>query len=189
MVKNQSLFDKTTHQQDDFSLTNNCFKLMNNLNRVKITFKGSDVCTTSKTVNEQIESNLFLKANAVKSFDFFLNQTNVSRSFLNERFSSNLSNYFSLVNNSAKETVNRNTQAYMFNFNFMNFNKLLQNVNYMETLNSTISNQLKTVKSQKFLYNYSMLHRKILKNSHKLTMTKQLLTSGFYDTTLTEKNL
>jgi hypothetical protein len=56
-------------------------------------------------------------------------------------------------------------------------------------LNLAVSEQLTLVKTQKFLYNYSFLHRKILKDSHKLTMVKRLITSGFYDTTLTTRNL
>jgi len=60
---------------------------------------------------------------------------------------------------------------------------------YFTNLNESISNQLNTLKSHKFLYNYSFLHRKILKDSHKLTMVKRLITSGFYDTTLASRNL
>jgi hypothetical protein len=65
--------------------------------------------------------------------------------------------------------------------NLQNFNPIL--------LNEAVENQLKTIKSNKFLYNYSFLHRKILKDSHKLTLVKSLLTSGFYDNQLLQKNL
>jgi hypothetical protein len=39
------------------------------------------------------------------------------------------------------------------------------------------------------LYHYSYLHRNILKSSHKLTMVKKLMSSGFYDTKLISNNM
>ena len=42
-------------------------------------------------------------------------------------------------------------------------NSLLFN-NYFTNLNASVVNQLDTLKSHKFLYNYSFLHRKILKD-------------------------
>jgi len=47
----------------------------------------------------------------------------------------------------------------------------------------------KFVEHQRRLYRFSMLHRSILKNSHKLTNAKRLITSGFYDSSLTSSNL
>jgi hypothetical protein len=71
----------------------------------------------------------------------------------------------------------------------MTFNKLnLFTLDY-NVFNEILNNQLETVKSSKYLYNYSFLHRKVLKDSHKLTMVKRLITSGFYDINLAEKNL
>lgn len=45
------------------------------------------------------------------------------------------------------------------------------------------------VEHQRRLYRFSLLHRSILKNSHKITNAKTLITSGFYDSSLTSSNL
>jgi hypothetical protein len=42
---------------------------------------------------------------------------------------------------------------------------------------------------QRRLYRFSLFHRAILKNSHKITNAKKLITSGFYDSSLTASNL
>ena len=71
----------------------------------------------------------------------------------------------------------------------MNFNTFILKNNFINAWNEVTSNQSKILKSNKFLYNYSILHRNSLKNSHKLTMTKSLITSGFYNDTLTNHNM
>jgi hypothetical protein len=71
----------------------------------------------------------------------------------------------------------------------MQFNNFFKNSSNLVIFNDILENQLSTIKSQKFLYNYSILHRKSVKDAHKLTMVKTLLTSGFYDSTLLENNL
>lgn len=45
------------------------------------------------------------------------------------------------------------------------------------------------VEHQRRLYRFSLFHRAILKNSHKITNAKRLITSGFYDSSLTANNL
>jgi len=44
-------------------------------------------------------------------------------------------------------------------------------------------------KTMRFLYNYSFLHRKVFQDSHKITLTKKLLSSGFYSNQLFKKNI
>jgi hypothetical protein len=73
--------------------------------------------------------------------------------------------------------------------NFSKFNKLNLSVNNIFTLNETLGNHLNTLKTKKFLYNYSLLHKTILKDAHKLTMVKKLFSLGFFDTKIIEKNL
>ena len=71
----------------------------------------------------------------------------------------------------------------------MNFNTFISKNNFINVWNEVTSNQSKILKSNKFLYNYNILHRNSLKNSHKLTMTKSLITSGFYNDSLTNHNM
>lgn len=100
----------------------------------------------------------------------------------------NLSNLVKEKNNSF---LNKNKKGSFF-FNDFNFGKLsffatrdLENLNFI----FNISNQVNTAKWNRWLYRYSILHRKLLKNSHKLTLTKKLINSGFYNNSLFDKNL
>jgi len=52
-----------------------------------------------------------------------------------------------------------------------------------------LENTFNAAKWNRWLYRYSLLHRKNLKNSHKITITKRLLNSGFYNSSLFDKNI
>jgi hypothetical protein len=56
-------------------------------------------------------------------------------------------------------------------------------------ISTAINNSLQSIKSYYWLYKYNLLHRSTFKNSHNLTIVKKLLTTGFYDTTITTNNL
>jgi len=75
------------------------------------------------------------------------------------------------------------------NFNHQQLNNLILNFNELWVLNSSFKNQIISAKWNRWLYRYSILHRKILKNSHKLTLTKKLLNSGFYESKIFNKNI
>lgn len=59
----------------------------------------------------------------------------------------------------------------------------------LNLLDSLVHNQINSAKWNRWLYKYSILHRKVFKNSHKLTLSKKLLNSGFYNSNLSKKNL
>ena len=59
----------------------------------------------------------------------------------------------------------------------------------LNQLNTIVENQLSIIKQQRWLYKYSNLHRESLKGSHKVTQAKRLISSGFYDSSLTSQNL
>lgn len=133
--------------------------------------------------------NYFLKQLASQNEEYLNEQINSSLFWINKRFSWNLSNIIELLNNKNKENLNTSFNYYLQNINFMQFNNFFKTSSNLVIFNDILENQLSTIKSQKFLYNYSILHRKSIKDAHKLTMVKTLLTSGFYDSTLLENNL
>ena len=59
----------------------------------------------------------------------------------------------------------------------------------LDSLTRNLSTQLDWTKTSLWLYRYNLLHRNSLKFSHKNTLTKRLLGSGFYDTSLGSKNI
>lgn len=72
----------------------------------------------------------------------------------------------------------------------------LKDYNYLNTqysinseLSESLQNQTTSFKINRFLYHYNLLHSRILKNSHKITMAKKTISSGFYDLKLADSNL
>ena len=78
-----------------------------------------------------------------------------------------------------------------FYLSSFSFNALLAySNNFIELWNisSFIKNQINAAKWNRWLYKYSILHRRFLKNSHKITLTKKLFASGFYDNKYFSRN-
>lgn len=73
--------------------------------------------------------------------------------------------------------------------NYSRLQGLSTNLQLALTFEDTLKSQLSLVKSNRLLYNYSFLHRKLLKNTHKLTTVKRLLGVNWYDSKLTLKNI
>lgn len=56
-------------------------------------------------------------------------------------------------------------------------------------LSDNLRDQTRMIELHRWLYKYNVLHRKTLINSHKTTMAKKLLSTGFFDSTLTRSNI
>lgn len=84
------------------------------------------------------------------------------------------------------------TKVGQFFFDELTYQKyvyLTNNFKELYGLDVNMQSQLAIAKWNRWLYRYSILHRKIFKNSHKLTLAKRLLNSGAYDSKLFTKNL
>ena len=57
------------------------------------------------------------------------------------------------------------------------------------SIQTSIDNQLSSIRTQRWLYKYNILHRSALKHASFLTTTKKLLGSGFVTETLTSRNV
>lgn len=97
-------------------------------------------------------------------------------------FSSELSKYNNLI-------LSKTGSFYLNDLNFNKLNQLITNSPELTSLTSSMINQTKVIKWNRWLYRYNVLHRKTVKNSHKLTMVKKLITTGFYDSSLTSNNI
>jgi hypothetical protein len=56
-------------------------------------------------------------------------------------------------------------------------------------LNNNLVQKLTISKTYRWLYKYSLIHRRNFKNTHKLTLTKKLINIGFLNKNLSDKNL
>lgn len=94
-----------------------------------------------------------------------------------------------LPNNTSKQNpINLSNYFYINNLEFKKVNFLLKTP---ELLNFSVNltEQLNTINTLRWSYRYSNLHRRTMYNSHKLTESKKLLSSGFFDINITKENL
>lgn len=101
----------------------------------------------------------------------------------------NLYTFASEVNKYNNLIVGKKNLFYLNNLNFNMLNYLTVNYPELLSLSQSLVDQTKAVKWNRWLYRYNILHRKTIKNSHKLTMVKKLLSTGFYDTSMMSNNM
>lgn len=144
-------------------------------------------------------SNTIYFFNYAKLIVFFLNNDknyfrikltrDVNNFLFNQRhdynifFSHNISNFDEFL------LKNKNGLFFLKNSSFGDFFSLITRNFLFFNLSYNVSEQVNAAKWNRWLYRYSILHRKILKNSHKITLSKRLINSGFYDFSLFEKNI
>ena len=85
-----------------------------------------------------------------------------------------------------------------FFFNNISFIETLNNLTYKNSSNflfknlliiNSVTSSVNFAKWNRWLYRYSLLHRKSLKFSQKLIFTKKLMNTGFYNSSIFKKNL
>lgn len=123
--------------------------------------------------------------------NYFLqkNRSNFSLNFLNKQFDWNLQNFNIELQNYPFLLKTKTGLFFFDNFTYEQFSYFIFNIEELWGLNFFIKNQLNVSKWNRWLYKYSILHRKVLKNSHKITLSKRLLNSGFYSKDLFNKNI
>ncbi len=78
---------------------------------------------------------------------------------------------------------------YIKDFTWHDLNNLVVSNNVFSQLSDNLRDQTRMFELHRWLYKYNVLHRKTLINSHKTTMAKKLLSTGFYDSTLSTSNI
>ena len=124
-------------------------------------------------------------------YNYFETLTNKSSSliFLNKKYEWNLYNFTNELNCYPFLLKNRTGMFFLDNFNYEIFSNFIFNFEELWSLNNFFKNQLNSSKWNRWLYRYSILHRKLLKFSHKITLSKKLINSGFYDSKIFNKNI
>ena len=138
---------------------------------------------------QSLELNFFLNR---RSSDFTSSTDlnfDTSLSFLKNLSTWNLNDIVQTTENNATLLNHSTGSFFTTGWDFSKYNSVWVNQPNAHILYESLENQLNSLKVSKFLYHYSYLHRNILKNSHKLTMVKKLMSSGFYDTKLVSNNM
>lgn len=174
---------------------NNFFSIKNNLN----VFNNNNFKGNYPLIINFFNNNNSIKNNSNLLFYYFINNYETyfenknlipsSTKFVTNRFEWNLYNFINEIDNYSFLIKNKNGFFYIHDFDYKKFSNYLFNFEELWSLNFFLKNQLNIAKWNRWLYRYSILHRKILKNSHKLTLTKKLINSGFYNSKLFNKNI
>lgn len=59
----------------------------------------------------------------------------------------------------------------------------------LSTFKSSVNDQLSMIQWQRWLYKYNILHRSVLRASSSMTLTKRLINSGFYNSSIATRNI
>ena len=190
----RSLF-KVTHLSQLSSKDSSLFFLQNLCLRLNLkeTFLSSNVVSSFSILTLPLKehSNLILWYTLKNYVNYFLakHETLKSNSFLNNRNRWNLAEFAREFDTYAPLLSNKFGGFLLADFNFAKLSFLSANFFEFWSLNFYIKNQTWAGKWNRWLYKYSILHRKILKNSHKLTVTKRLINSGYFNNQLFSKNI
>jgi hypothetical protein len=78
---------------------------------------------------------------------------------------------------------------YVTNLSYSELNLFASSIGISSTIKDSVENQLSFIRWNRWLYKYNILHRLVIKNSTYLTLTKRLLGTGFYSSSLLTNNL
>lgn len=169
-----------------YSLSNNYFSISNkNFNIEKFLMFTENSFVLNKFSNYILS---FYFKNYINQFHSKLS-TSTSLNLLNKRFNWNLDSITNEMEKNKNISISKHGLFYLFNLNQQNLTYSLFKFSELGNLNFNLFNQNKISKWNRWLYRYSILHRKLLKNSHKITLIKKTLNSGFYNHTLFKKNI
>ena len=116
----------------------------------------------------------YLKAGAVDLFNS-TPQTSYTRT-----------SHYGITGRVSTNSVNGTFYVSYWNYQLLNYCLLYPELQF---LTQNVSNQNAVANALRWSYRYSTLHRKSFIASHKLTLAKRLLGTGFYDTNLFNRNI
>lgn len=180
------------------NLSSENFNIFNlNLKLKKISnkfYKGDYLSTVNFFNNSSILTNnssliYYYILNNYQNYFIYKNKKNSSLSQLNTRFNWNLSNLNQELDQYSYLIKNKTGMFFLDDFNYQKLSHYIFNYKELWSLNLYLKNQLNSAKWNRWLYRYSILHRKSIRTSHKITLSKKLINSGFYDSKIFNKNI
>lgn len=142
-----------------------------------------DYLTNSTNLRSSVTLNTNLKLNESTT------SVHTTLQLLNSRTSWNLYAFETELDNYNPQLKSIKGLFYLYDVNFNKLSSLMTNHSELGSLMNSISDQSKMFKWNRWLYRYNILHRKLMKNSHKTTLAKKLISTGFLDSSLMERNL
>ena len=188
IYKLSNLLQISSSNSSSLYIKNKISNLINNYSNVNsnniINFFNNDI-----NLNNFYSIVTYYILNNYNNYFSLKNKNNKSVSFINNRYEWNLYNFSNEINSNSLFLKNKIGFFFINDVNYEKLSNFLFSFNELWIINSSLKNQLNSSKWNRWLYRYSILHRKILKNSHKITLSKKLINSGFYDSNLFNKNI
>ena len=109
--------------------------------------------------------------------------------YFNECCHWTLSSFNTELQRNSSSVKSLNGLFYSSKLSHLKLNQLTTAVPELAGLRHSVEDQLSTIRWQRWLYKYNILHRSALKNTLYLTSTKKLLSTGFYSSTMSTNNI
>ena len=173
----------------------NIFNLNLKLKKISNKFYKGDYLSTvnffnnSSILNSSSSLVYYYILNNYQNYFNAKNKKNFSLNHLNTRFNWNLYNLNQELDQYSYLVKNKAGMFFLDDFNYQKLSHYIFNYKELWSLNLYLKNQLNSAKWNRWLYRYSILHRKSLRTSHKITLSKKLINSGFYDSKIFNKNI
>ena len=188
----EQLFSQN-NSQDSWNKFYTSFKSLYNTNFTLSNLKNSLDLGNLTTLNTSFNYALtdLPSTSNIASWTILKSSTNSNLNKLTTSTNSewNLYSFSAEINKYNNLIVGKKNLFYLNTLNFNTLNNLTTNYRELLSLSQSLIDQTKVVKWNRWLYRYNVLHRKTIKNSHKLTMVKKLLSTGFYDTSMMTNNM
>ena len=162
----------------------NLYSTSYNLSNFKTTFYFNSTSSVHPTLDLLMSDNLSILNND----SCICNNTPLNLTTDTNK-SWNLYSFYAETNRYNNLITGKKNLFYLNNLNFNTLSNLSSNGSELLNLSQSLIDQTKVIKWNRWLYRYNILHRKTIKNSHKLTMVKKLISTGFYDTSLMSNNV
>ena len=173
----------------------NIFNLNLKLKKISNKFYRGDYLSTvnffnnSSILNSNSSLVYYYILNNYQNYFSAKNKKNFSLNHLNTRFNWNLYNLNQELDQYSYLVKSKAGMFFLDDFNYQKLSHYIFNYKELWSLNLYLKNQLNSAKWNRWLYRYSILHRKSLRTSHKITLSKKLINSGFYDSKIFNKNI
>lgn len=173
----------------------NAFDLNFKLKKISNKFYKGDYLSTlnffnnSYFLNNNSSSIFYYILNNYQNYFIFKNKKTPSLMHLNYRYNWNLYSLNYELDQYSYLIKNKTGMFFLDDFDYQKFSHYIFNYKELWSLNLYLKNQLNASKWNRWLYRYSILHRKSFRASHKITLSKKLINSGFYDSKIFNKNI
>ena len=192
-----NLSTSSNHAETHLDLFTNLYKSSHAINLVSSSADDlrcalQSLSTTSSNMGTQsdLSSSSTLNFNLLTlDYDLFNRTSPNSSSFSQETTQWVIGSIHTELTRNNFELQTVNGLFYLPNFSYSKLNRLSLLFPEASNFRNSVTDQLKVIQWNRWIYKYNILHRSLLKTASSITFTKRLLSSGFYNSSLLTNNI